>query len=191
LSQPSLLSDLPLALLDANVLVQASVRDTLLRLAEYAAYRPLWSIDIINEVKRTLESKLGIAAERTVWLETQLREHFPEAWVEDYAHLIPLMQNDRKDRHVLAAAVHAKATVVVTYNLRDFPVHSTMPWRLTAVGPSRLLKSLYRDQPALMLDVLENQATDIGRTLHEQLRVLHQAVPRFVQEVCQKEGIVL
>lgn len=81
--------------LDANVLVQASVRDTLLRLAEEPAlYRPLWSVEIMAEVSRTLQSKFHIEPHRTTRLEAALREHFPEAWVEDYKSLVPEMNND-------------------------------------------------------------------------------------------------
>jgi len=31
------------------------------------------------------------------------------------------MTNQEKDRHVLAAAVRARAEVIVTYNTKDFP----------------------------------------------------------------------
>jgi hypothetical protein len=68
------------ALIDANVLVQAPVRDTLLRLAEAPAlYKPVWSAEIMAEVKRTLERRFGIGPDRTRHLESQLRLHFPEA----------------------------------------------------------------------------------------------------------------
>lgn len=35
------------------------------------------------------------------------------------------MTCDEKDRHVLVAAVHARAEVLVTFNVRDFPPEST------------------------------------------------------------------
>ena len=71
---------LPAVILDANVLVQAPIRDTLLRLAEGPTlYRAHWSAEIIAEVKRTLEHKFQITPARTAHLEAKLREHFPEA----------------------------------------------------------------------------------------------------------------
>ena len=43
--------------IDANVLVQAPVRDTLLRSAEgRELYRPLWSAEIMAEVDRVLDT---------------------------------------------------------------------------------------------------------------------------------------
>ena len=175
----------PAAVIDANVLVQAPVRDTLLRLAEGPElYRPLWSTEIMAEVRRTLGGKFAIAPDRIARLESKLREHFPDAWIEGFEPLIPTMTNDAKDRHVLAAAAHAKARTLVTYNLKHFPLNSTKPWRVTAVGPSLFLKKLYASDPQAVVEVLREQATDIKRTFVDQLRVLHKAVPAFVEVVC-------
>ena len=38
----------------------------------------------------------------------------------DQPGLVAAMQNDDKDRHVVAAAVKASAQVIVTSNLKDF-----------------------------------------------------------------------
>ena len=182
----------PAAVIDANVLVQAPVRDTLLRLAEGPElYRPLWSAEIMAEVRRTLAGQFGIALNRIAHLESNLREHFPNAWIEGFEPLIPKMTNDAKDRHVLAAAAHAKARVLLTYNLKHFPLSSTKPWRVTAVGPSLFLKKLYESDPQAVIEMLREQAADIKRTFVFQLRVLHKAVPAFVEVVCRDTHTVL
>lgn len=182
----------PTAVIDANVLVQAPLRDTLLRLAEGPElYRPLWSAEIMAEVRRTLGGRFGIAPDRIARLESKLREHFPEAWIEGFEALIPEMTNDLKDRHVLAAAAHAKARTLVTYNLNHFPINSTKPWHVTAVGPSLFLKQLYASDPQSVLDVLRGQAVEIKRTFADQLRVLHKAVPAFVEVVCRDTHTVV
>jgi hypothetical protein len=50
----------PLVVLDACVLANFSLCDTLLRLAEPPRlFEPKWSEEIIRETARTLESKLG------------------------------------------------------------------------------------------------------------------------------------
>ena len=46
---------------------------------------------------------------------------FPDATVAGYERLVGDMANHPSDRHVLAAAVHGCATVVVTWNVRHFP----------------------------------------------------------------------
>ncbi|MBI4910281.1 MAG: PIN domain-containing protein [Acidobacteria bacterium] len=79
---------LPAVVIDANVLVQAPVRDTLLRLAEGPElYRPLWSARVMDEVKRTLQGQFRISADRVARLESRLREHFPDAWVRGFETL--------------------------------------------------------------------------------------------------------
>ena len=61
-------ADFP-AVLDACVLVQAPLRDTLLRLAEPPRlYIPQWSDEIIAETVRTLENRIGLSAQKTEYL---------------------------------------------------------------------------------------------------------------------------
>ena len=56
-----------------------------------------------------------------------MQRAFPEALVTGYAYLTEVMRNDPRDRHVLAAAVRAGAAVIVTNNVRDFPVEACAP----------------------------------------------------------------
>ncbi len=84
----------------------------------------------------------------------------------------------------MAATAHAKARLLVTFYLKHFPLSSTKPWRVMPVGPSRFLMRLYDSDPQVVVEVLREQAADIKRTFVEQLRVLHRAVPAFVELVC-------
>lgn len=59
------MTGMPLVVLDACVLANFSLCDTLLRLAEAPKlYEPKWSEQIIRETIWTLESKLGWPANR-------------------------------------------------------------------------------------------------------------------------------
>lgn len=142
-------------------------------------------------MRRTLSGRFGIAAERVARLEAALREHFPEAWVEGFEHRIPAMTSDATDRRVLAAAVHARADFLVTYNLRHFPPAATIGWGVAAAGPGAFLKQLYRAAPDDVLQVLHQQAADLHRDLPAQLRTLGKAVPAFVELICQDRRIRL
>ena len=171
-----------IAVLDACVLVQAPLRDTLLRLAEPPAlYQPRWSGEIIAEMKRALESQIGLVPAKTAYLERELRRHFSECWVTGFESLVHKMTNDPKDRHVLAAAVRTNAQTIVTFNKRHFPPVATSPWNIEAVGPSAFLETLYVAAPAIVVERIRQQAADLDRTLSEQLTVLAKAVPSFVE----------
>src|SRR6185503_8406410 len=93
-------------IIDACVLVQAAVRDTLLRLAERRLFICRWTDEIIDEVVGVLKNRLQRSPEQIEHLTSELRTYFADAWVESgYKLLVPAMSNDLKDRHVLAAAV--------------------------------------------------------------------------------------
>lgn len=96
-------------LLDACVLVPYPLCDLLLRLADADMYRPLWSAQILDEVERTLINRMGVSPAKARRRLDQMRSAFPTASVEGYQDLVPAMTNDPKDRHVLAAAVRARA----------------------------------------------------------------------------------
>ena len=90
--------DESIAVIDACVLVQAPLRDTLLRLAEPPAlYRPIWSEEIIIEMKRALEKQISLPPSKTAYLERELRRHFRDSWVTGFEPLIRKMTNDEKD----------------------------------------------------------------------------------------------
>jgi PIN domain len=171
------------AILDACVLVQAPLRDTLLRLAESPSlYKPLWSKEIINETKRALEKQIGLTPAKTAYLERELLRHFPNSWVCGFDSLVPKMTNDKKDRHVLAAA-YSGAQKIVTFNIRHFPPGATSRWNLAAIGPSAFLEELYLDAPLIVRERIQEQAANLRRSLAELLFILEKAVPSFVKTV--------
>jgi hypothetical protein len=93
------------------------------------------------------------------------------------------MVNEEKDRHVLADAVVGKASIIVTYNLRHFPLVATKPWRVKSLGPSAFFKRLYFADSDLVTKTLRQQAADLHRPFADQLKVLHKAVPAFIDLV--------
>lgn len=170
--------------LDVCVLIPMPLADTLLRLAAGPhLYQPKWTDQIMAEVSRTLREKFGLSHEKALYRETEIRRHFPEAWVDGYEHLIPEMTNHSKDRHVLAAAVHARAELIVTYNIRDFPRSSLAPYSIAARGPSMFLKHVYNSAPLQVMQTLGSQAAAIGQTTDYLLSRLQINVPAFVDTI--------
>lgn len=174
----------PLVVLDACVLANFSLCDTLLRLAEPPRlFEPKWSEEIIRETTRTLELKLQWPAPLTAHLESELRAHFSEAWIKGYESLIPRMTNDDKDRHVAAAAVHGESPIIVTFNLRHFRPEHLEPWGIRALHPQLFLIEIFQQEQELVMTKLEQQAADRGRSLSQLLDILSATVPEFVAVV--------
>jgi hypothetical protein len=72
----------------------------------------------------------------------------PSANVEGYEPLIGhFVLPDPDDRHVAAAALHAGAPLIITFNLNDFPAAALTPHGLVAVHPDRFLSDLAASDP--------------------------------------------
>ena len=125
-------------ILDADVLHRANVRDVLLRVAREGLFQPHWSMDILLEVRRSLERRgRGLTTERTRRLSDALTAAFPHAEVSGYTGLIEtLTLPDTGDRHVLAGAIHGNCSQIVTCNLRDFPESILDEFGIEAIHPN-------------------------------------------------------
>jgi predicted nucleic acid-binding protein len=150
------------AFLDTCVLYPAYLCDTLLRLAEVEAFRPLWSVDVLVELRRNLVER-GISADRVDRRIAQMTRSFPAANVTGYESLVAAMTNDPKDRHVLAAAVRANAEVVVTFNIGDFPEPALKPYDVLASHPDEFLLDQLDLYPGMTVEVLRQQAASYRR----------------------------
>lgn len=77
-----------------------------------------------------------------------MNEAIRDVTVTGYEHLIDKLElPDPNDRHVLAAAIHARAQVIVTRNLRDFPGDTLGPWDIEAQHPDIFLAGLHKAHP--------------------------------------------
>lgn len=137
----------------------------------------------MHEVSRNLQESFGLSPQKAKHRETEIQRHFPEAWIDGFDDLIPSMTNHPKDRHVLAAAVKARAQWIVTYNSKDFPLSSLAPYGIGAKGPSSFLKALHERAPAVVLETLESQAAAIGQTRQYLFSKLKVNVPAFIAHI--------
>ncbi len=145
-------------LLDACALIPIRLTVVLLGLAESGLFEVLWSETILDEVERNLP-KAGISPEAAARRVDMMRTGFgAAAIVDDFDDLIQEMTCDAKDRHVLAAAVAGGATTLVTFNLKDFPEHSTVPYGVDVVHPDVFLCRLLAEATPGVLDGLDEIA---------------------------------
>ena len=108
--------------LDTNVIYPLWIRDLLLWFAHYDLYTPKWSKHIFDEWEEVMTRK-GISEEDRSKRINVVNEAFPDAMVENYEPLVQMLDlPDEKDKHVLAAAIKTNANLIVTNNLKDFPV---------------------------------------------------------------------
>ncbi|HLL00208.1 MAG TPA: PIN domain-containing protein [Myxococcaceae bacterium] len=169
--------------LDANVLFPFTLRDTLLRAAAAGLYQVRWSARILDEMARNLVSTGMMTEDKVARLRSVMERAFPEAEVKGYEHLIGSMENDEKDRHVVAAAVKAGAQVVTTANLKDF---KRLPEGLEAQSPDEFLCNLFDLDPEEFVALLREQAADLVKppmTFDELLERLARVVPDLVAVV--------
>ena len=138
-----------LAVLDANVLYPALLRDFLLNLAILKIYTPLWSAKISEEWTRNLILKRPDLDEKKVLgVVAQMNTVFPLSQVKDYEGLIPNIElPDLDDRHVLAAAIKAKAVIITTANLRDFPKDYVRQFNIEILHPDEFVMLFLKSAP--------------------------------------------
>jgi len=177
--------------LDTNVIFPIEIRDLLFWFAYYELFTPKWSSQIFYEWDDVMERK-GVKKEERDKRLLKANLAFPDALVQNYEPLIDTITlRDKKDRHVLAAAIKINANIIVTNNLKDFPKEYLSTFGIIAISaddfitdiidlnPEQAVKAfktlvLYRRNPDLdvyeVLDRLRNnglkQAADY---LHSQI----------------------
>ena len=177
--------------LDACVLANAGLCDLFLRLAEPPRlYLPLWSAEILDEVRRTQTTKLKrpYPSDLADYWRQQVTHAFPEAEVKGYEKLATLMTNHEKDRHVLAAAVKGGASLIVTFNLRDFGKADLEPWEIIATHPEDYLLTLHSMNPGVVVAKLAAIAQEDGKDLQDVLIHLGKSVPAFASRLLEIFG---
>lgn len=172
--------------LDANVLLQASLRDLFLRLAEVDLIAVFWSEAILAEVERNFAKVSGDenAQGRYRRLRAALLRSFPLAVVAENQELSATLAIARHDRHVLACALVAPAEFIVTHNTRHFPPQLLAQYGRWARHPDDMLCEVIRHHPATVQGLLVAQGAALHppRTLAQLLDRLARDVPQFVAE---------
>jgi predicted nucleic acid-binding protein len=171
------------AVLDACVLFPASIRDLLMSLAVEGLLEPRWTEAIHEE---WIENVLEEDSKRNdpPRLDRAKLEHTRDLMdaaaegsrVEGYAHRIAALSlPDPDDRHVLAAALESEASVIVTFNLRHFPVAALGPLGVEARHPDAFLCALFDAEPERFHAVVRKlltRLTNPPRTLRQQCEKL-------------------
>jgi hypothetical protein len=154
------------AVLDTDTLWPSVRRDCLLTLAQAGFFRPVWSERTLVELGYAERAKLvsrgttnAEAAGRSIRLVLEMRRAFADAVVgEIHGATVPHVGlPDRDDEHVLAAARVAVADVLVTANLRHFPVDLVGAY-VTPLSPAAFMRDIVALDPPRALAAIEAMA---------------------------------
>lgn len=174
------------AFLDADVLFPVGLRDSLLWIAHFEVYSPRWSADVLDEMRRNiLETHKHVSAKDLDEMIGDMRAAFPEAEVTGYQKLIDVMPINEHDRHVLAAAVVAKAGVLVTNNVKDFPAAECGEFGVEVQSADEFLLHALSLEPFVVHEALSRQASIKRKptmSVSDVLTHLEQTAPTFVRE---------
>lgn len=123
---------------DACVLAAPLKRNLLLSLAAADFFRIRWSAEVLRETQEAIQQMLSHrdvvdAAAQANRAVSAMRVAFEDAEVTGWERLATsLTLPDPDDLHVLAAALKTRASIIVTDNLRDFPVAELAPLDIEA-----------------------------------------------------------
>ncbi|WP_410537144.1 PIN domain-containing protein [Streptomyces sp. KL2] len=111
------------ALYDASVLYPSTLRDLLISIAQDGLVQAKWTDRVLDETFGNLKAKRpDLDSARLDRTRQAMMRAVGDCMVRGYEPLIGAVElPGPDDRHVLAAAVRAKAQVIVTFNLKDFP----------------------------------------------------------------------
>jgi predicted nucleic acid-binding protein len=133
-----------IAIYDACVLYPAPLRDFLMQLTLTDLFRAKWTDRIHDEwIRNLLANRPDLRKTQLEKTRQLMNSATRDCLVEGYDALIDSMKlPDEDDRHVLAAAIHAQASVIVTFNLKDFPAKTLRPHKMEAVHPDEFILRL-------------------------------------------------
>ena len=160
-------SNPPVAVYDACVLYPFHLRNILIQCAFDGLVEARWTDDIHDEWMRNLAANTpGLSMERLAATRDRMNAVLPEASVANYRPLIAdLTLPDAGDRHVLAAAITARASVIVTWNLSDFPPEHLLSHGVTSRSPDDFLAGLHLLFPDALISSVRSARQNLRKTM--------------------------
>lgn len=177
------------AFLDACVIVPLAPCDTLLRMADAGAFRPIWSQKVLDEALRALvRIHPDVDPSRFRSRFRSMNEAFDDALVDGWEPLASGIDlPDPDDTHVVAAALRGRADVIVTENLKDFPDSVLAPLGLEAVRTDAFLLDQFDLSPSGACRIVAEQAAAMRQPRVEVIQLLDRlsrsGAPHFAQRI--------
>ena len=155
----------PIVLYDACVLYAAPLRDLLMQLALSDLFQARWTDQIHDEWTRNVAAdRPDISPASLARCRKLMDEHVPYCLVTGYEALIStLTLPDADDRHVLAAAIHGGAGLIITFNLCDFPASILGEFHIEALHPDEFIVRLWDEHSDAVLHAMRLHRASLRR----------------------------
>lgn len=172
-----------IAVYDANVLYPSTLRDLLIRIAQAGLVQAKWTNEILDEVFRNVKAdRPDLNPEHLDRTRELMCRAVRDCLVHGYEPLVDAVKlPDPDDRHVLAAAIKARAQVIVTTNLKDFPEDVLSRWNVQAKHPDDFVL----DQIDLDRQAVYGAVQRIADSWHNPPGTAHEALNRL-----ERDGLV-
>ena len=155
----------PVVVLDANLLYPFQLRNLLVQFGVDGVIAPRWTARIHEEWMGNLVAAGRVSSDRLRRTRDLMNRALPGADVPGWEqHMSGVVLPDPDDCHVLAAALAAGASTILTMNLRDFPNAALSPLSVEAVHPDLFLCRLYDADPELLLASAEAAHINLSRS---------------------------
>lgn len=154
------------AVCDACILYPFHLRNVIVQASVDRLFHARWTDAIHDEWMRNLISNTpGLSIDRLEATKRLMNVALPEATVAGYEkHIQAINLPDPDDRHVVAAAIEADASTIITWNLRDFPVSELTKHNLVPQTPDTFLISLYEHIPDRLAGSIANARRNLSRS---------------------------
>ena len=166
----------PVVLVDANLLYPFHIRNLVIQFGVEGLIDIRWTAEIHDEWIRNLAATGQITRERLIRTLGIMRRVVPGAEVYGYEYRINcLVLPDPGDRHVLAAAIETGASILLTFNLADFPWAETARHGVTARHPDDFFCELHERDPEAIeaaVEMARENLTVTAPTMDEFLAAL-------------------
>ncbi len=151
---------------DACILYPFHLRNIVVQIAVDRLVDARWTDEIHGEWIRNLAANVPtIPIGRLQITRRLMNDALPHAMVTGYQeHIQAVTLPDPDDRHVVAAGIAGCASVILTWNLRDFPARELKKHGLRRQTPDAFLADLYDKTPDLTLASLANARRNLSKT---------------------------
>ena len=183
-------------LYDACVLYPAPLRDVLMRLAMADLYQAKWTNAIHNEwIRNVLANRPDLKRSQLERTRELMNKHIRDCLVEGYEYLIPSLKlPDPDDRHVLAAAIHSSTSIILTYNLKDFPAKSLNSYSIAAQHPDTFVTQFIDLSPDIVCSAIKRLRTSLKNpptSVSRYLEILEkQSLPKTVKKLAALSNLL-